>query len=345
MCNIAGYVGTKRAAPILIEMMLREEGYNGGFYTGLATIHNGELYHAKQTGNTKHLIENTNAQELPGTVGIMHSRTNDGGGDAWAHPFIGYRGEHAALAYVANGAAGFFTPRLPEYSRKIEILLEQGYRMAKLPHTENKPYQVLSDGTHVHMSDAMCQLILRNMDRGSDTVSAMAEAFCEMPAEVVALTVTPECPNRIQWARINTPMYVGFAEHGAYLASTPLAFPDDVRTEPQLLPACAAGTVCWSSFSAEPFREAPARVAPLDAEIRKTAYDFACRILGEESIRFADLVKLVKPLFKEGDITQAHALVYEILLSLKKQERLIVISNQKPAARKDLNAYQYHFSL
>ena len=26
MCNIAGYVGTKQAAPILLEMMKKEEG-------------------------------------------------------------------------------------------------------------------------------------------------------------------------------------------------------------------------------------------------------------------------------------------------------------------------------
>ena len=35
MCNIAGYVGTKRAAPILLEMMKKEEGFAGG-YSGQA---------------------------------------------------------------------------------------------------------------------------------------------------------------------------------------------------------------------------------------------------------------------------------------------------------------------
>ena len=345
MCNIAGYVGTKRAAPILIEMMLRQEGYNGGFYTGLATIHDGELYHAKLTGNTRHLIENTNAQELPGTTGIMHSRTNDGGGDAWAHPFIGYRGAKASLAYVANGAAGFFAPRLPEYSQKIEELLKQGYQMTRLPHTDNKPYQVLSDGSHVHMSDAMCQLILRNMDRGAETVSAMANAFCDMPAEVVALALDPKRPDQIVWARINTPMYVGFAEHGAYLASTPVAFPGDVYTEPQLLPACSSGYVYECGYTVKPFSSPPACVANMDAEIRKRIYEEVCSILKKEPIRFADLVKQVRSLFMEGDIAPAHALVYETLLSLKNQGRLIAIPYQKPAAREDLYAYQYHFGL
>jgi hypothetical protein len=36
MCNIAGYVGSRRAAPIILEMLRREEGFAGGFYSGLA---------------------------------------------------------------------------------------------------------------------------------------------------------------------------------------------------------------------------------------------------------------------------------------------------------------------
>ena len=45
MCNIAGYVGNgkQEAAPILLEMMRAQEGYAGGYYTGIATIHEGKL--------------------------------------------------------------------------------------------------------------------------------------------------------------------------------------------------------------------------------------------------------------------------------------------------------------
>ena len=51
MCNIAGYTGNRQAAPILIDMMRREEGYWGGYYTGIATIDNGRVYHAKVVGD------------------------------------------------------------------------------------------------------------------------------------------------------------------------------------------------------------------------------------------------------------------------------------------------------
>ncbi|NLB80278.1 MAG: hypothetical protein GX800_01355, partial [Clostridiaceae bacterium] len=52
MCNIAGYIGNKQAAPILIEMMKREEGFAGGCYTGIATLHQGRLHYTKLTGDT-----------------------------------------------------------------------------------------------------------------------------------------------------------------------------------------------------------------------------------------------------------------------------------------------------
>jgi len=345
MCNIAGYIGTQTAAPILIRMMQRQEGLNGGFYTGIATLHENKIHHAKRTGNTQHLLDTTNAAFLPGTVGIMHSRTNDGGGDEWAHPFIGYHGDVAALAYVANGSTGYFLPRLDEYKVLVESLLKEGYQIHRKPHTDNKPYLVLSDGTHVHMSDAMCQLILRNIDRGHESADAMASAFCEMPAEIVGLAIDSGSSDRITWTRINKPMYVCFATHGAYLASTPMAFPDDVITEPQLLPACAAGYIYQDQFTVKPFHTNLARMAPVDIAIQQSAYEMVCRRLEKGNESFAALSKMMQPLFEKWDIAPIPSLVYDILYSLQKQGRLKIESYQVPAARENLNAYQYRLSL
>ena len=50
MCIIAGYSGNQNAAPILIEMMKKEEYIDGGLSTGIATIHEGKLYYAKAKG-------------------------------------------------------------------------------------------------------------------------------------------------------------------------------------------------------------------------------------------------------------------------------------------------------
>ncbi len=53
MCNIAGYVGTQPAAPLLIKMMRQQEGLCGGYYSGIATLHEGKIYYAKLTGDVR----------------------------------------------------------------------------------------------------------------------------------------------------------------------------------------------------------------------------------------------------------------------------------------------------
>ena len=106
MCVIAGYVGTRRAAPVLLEMIERQEGLAGGFYTGLATVEAGRLYWRKVVGDLAELRKCPDAEQLPGSVGVAHSRSNSGGDVEWAHPFISCED---MVAYIANGSAGVST--------------------------------------------------------------------------------------------------------------------------------------------------------------------------------------------------------------------------------------------
>ena len=69
MCNIAGYAGTRPAAPILLEMLRVQEGMCGGYYSGIATVHQGKIYYAKLTGDVPRLEALTNAASLPGNLG------------------------------------------------------------------------------------------------------------------------------------------------------------------------------------------------------------------------------------------------------------------------------------
>lgn len=80
MCTLAGYIGDQRAAPVLFEMLSRQEGLAGGFYTGIATVHEGRLYYEKVVGDSATLFAETKAWELPGNIGIIHTRTPSGGG-------------------------------------------------------------------------------------------------------------------------------------------------------------------------------------------------------------------------------------------------------------------------
>ena len=150
MCNIAGYVGIRPAAPILIEMIRRQEGLAGGYYTGLATIHEGRIHYVKLTGDVDRLLAETDALSLPGTIGIIHSRSKAGGGDEWAHPFVdAARGEPVAdenavgrLIYFFEKACAisgymlgvnpFNQPGVEEYKKNMFALLgKPGYEDQK----------------------------------------------------------------------------------------------------------------------------------------------------------------------------------------------------------------------
>ena len=322
MCNIAGYVGTKRAAPILLEMLKREEGFDGGFYTGIATLHEGKIYYAKVVGDVDTLINEKAVQDLPGTIGIIHSRTPSGGGVKWAHPFVTQKNGVVTHAYVANGSSGVFKNRNDEYTRRTEQLLEQGYDMTSRDKGDCMRYQVMKDGSAVHMSDAMCQLIAYHIDAGKGIVEAMSAAFCEMPSEIVGLLLSLAEPNGIAYSRINMPMFVVFSEDGAYLSSTPSAFVGET-TEPHALAPCSSGIVYKDGFTVFPYQEPPARVGVIDAEIRSKAYESVCAALKEGEKSFPQIRKHIEAtLFKDGDCFPAARLVYEILYWLQKQDKL-----------------------
>ena len=347
MCNIAGYVGNgkKEAAPILLEMLRAQEGYAGGYYTGIATIHEGKIYYAKLTGDVQRLIDETDAASLPGHIGIIHSRSKSGGGDEWAHPFVGSHGGEAEIAYVANGSIGCFKPRMEEFNGIAQTLLDSGYDLPSRVMIDAKNYNRLRDGSVAHMSDVMCQLILRQMDNGQNEADAMEAAFCEMPSEIVGLLLSIAHPDSIFWSRINMPMFVSTCSHGHYLSSTPTAIPSDGRM-PTLLPPCSSGYVTAMGWKPISYAVPPAAVAPLTGEVCEKAYETVTAMLADgEGHTVSELSKAVKPHFAAADCVPATAAVYEVLYMLKKQERLQEEIRRLPGAFEHLAAPKTYFNL
>lgn len=344
MCNIAGYVGTKQAAPILLDMLKKQEGYGGGYYSGIATIHEGKIYYAKLTGDVQKLTEETEASRLPGTVGIIHSRSKSGGGDEWAHPFVGVRDGQIKTAYVANGSVGFFANQASAFNGLADQLVNEGYQLFSRIVIDGAHYQKLLDGTSVHMSDVMCQLIMRNLENGEQAPFAMEKAFCEMPSEIVGLLLHLEDPDVITWSRINMPMSVGFCSHGAYLATTAIAFPEDAG-EPQLLPVCSSGQIYRDHYTVFPYQEKPAKVAVIDARVRQEAYEKVCMELREGKQKCSYLCKAIAPLFEPADCVPDAPLVYDILDSLMRQGRLQVEHCQVPGVFEGMKAPEFRMYL
>lgn len=337
MCNIAGYIGSRRAAPILMEMIRAQEGWGGGYYTGIATIHEGRIYYAKLTGDADRLARETAAMNLPGTIGIIHSRSKSGGGDQWAHPFIGGRNGKETMAYVANGSYGCFADRTEEASRIAASLVEDGYELTSRQMGAVGKYPMLPDGSCAHMSDVMAQLIARKINQEQDASSAMNGAFCEMPSEIVGLLLSLTEPDAIIFSRVNQPMNVSFAPHGAYLATTALAFPEDAG-ESAMLPACSGGRIYRDHFTAGPYEKAPGTVAKITAKVTAEAYAAIVRRLKTGEANVGELAKEISPLFEEADCLPAAMLTYHVLHALEQQGRLKKISLRVPGVFAETDA-------
>lgn len=349
MCNIAGYVGTKDAAPILIEMIRRQEGFAGGYYTGIATLHEGKIYYAKLTGTADRLVSLTDAAKLPGKIGIIHSRSKAGGGDEWAHPFIGWdrHSGNARIAYIANGSKGIFKSRAAEADAIAQRLFDEGYRMDSRVRGVSDRYTTLSDGTQVHMSDVMCQYILENMDGGLDSPAAFERAYCTMPAELVGLLLDVDQPDCIVWSRLNCPLHLGFTSHGAYLSSSPMGFPEDPDVKAAIpMPHASAGRVFADRFESKKYDEQPAKVGALYADRVFEAYGNVQRSLEEGEKTFSELCKeAVAPVFSKVRCRQTPMLCYEVLEAMYKRKLLNIESREVPGEFPDIPAVKFYMTL
>jgi len=341
MCNIAGYVGSKQAAPILIEMMKKQEGFNAGYYTGLATIHDGKIHMDKVIGDVDILLEQTDCAGFPGTTGFIHSRSKSGGSVEWGHPFMG-TGER--IAYIANGTSGVFKEASAEALRQTYTdLLSKGYVMRSREEAPVGSYTVMPDGAGVHGSDLVCQSIACYVDEGDSSVSAIEKTLTKLTGEVIGLVLNREEPDRISYGRINFPMFVGFADHGAYLSSTPHAFPEDVRSY-KALNVISCGEVYADRLVEKPFAKSIPITETTPVHYRD-CYDALCKAISQKEMTCEEIDEVLLDIMGRTLCCAYPQVQYEILWELWQQGRLNIQVYRVKGAIPELTAPQFRMSL
>lgn len=323
MCNIAGYVGTKQAAPIVLNMLRRQEGLDCGHYTGLATIDNGKLYVKKDVGSIDTVFADFDLSELPGTTGFAHGRTPGAKGQGnmhWAHPFVS---NDERLAYVVNGYGGVFKGKYAELRRKNYAELKTaGYTFDSWTRDCVGENNKMPDGLYLHSAELKCHLIEKKIRDGDVPLEAFASTFISMPSEAVALMLSLDDPGCILWNRLNYPMFAGFADHGIYLATTPQAMPEDARNI-TLLNALSYGRVYPDRIETYPHLDNDFTVAAITPGTWKVCYEAMEAALQKEALHHNTIDLLIRNLFEPATCPPESAVNYAIMNQWEREGRLV----------------------
>ncbi len=192
MCGIIGYVGKRRAAPLLLEGLRRLE-YRGYDSAGIATLE-GRIWVRKDAGRLEEIEKRLKLSSLPGKVGIGHVRWATHGSPSRknAHPHLDDSGE---VAVVHNGI-------IENYLELREVLERKGHRFVSETDTEVIPH-----------------LISHFLRRGEGLERSVERAVRELRGSLAIAVLYEREPEKLIGVRRSSPLLVGRGEGEGFLAS------------------------------------------------------------------------------------------------------------------------------
>ena len=194
MCSIIAYKGKKSAAPILVDSLKRME-YRGYDSVGVATIDSGSILVRKGTGKVVEVNKSLNMSQMPGRIGIGHTRwaTHGGVTDSNAHPHSACNNN---IAVVHNGI-------IENYRELKEELISAGHSFASETDSE-----VIAHLLEIHYSKGVRE--------------AMIETCKKLRGNYAFVAIFQD--GTIAGARYEEPLIIGVANDGYFISSDVLGF-------------------------------------------------------------------------------------------------------------------------
>ena len=198
MCGIIGYIGLKKATPILINGLLRLE-YRGYDSAGLSTIEPGELSIMKDKGRVKNLYKLDGIDDLVGTIGIAHTRwaTHGKPSKENSHPHLD-NSNHFAV--VHNGI-------IENYNELKDFLIDNGYTFYSQTDTE-----VIPNLIHYYYS--------KDLKNDSQRVLRAVQSACKsLKGSYAIQIISTYLPDNIIVAKKDSPLVIGKGTEENYISS------------------------------------------------------------------------------------------------------------------------------
>ena len=198
MCGIVGYIGTKKASPILINGLLRLE-YRGYDSAGIATIEKKGLSVMKDKGRVKNLYDLPGIDSLEGTVGIAHTRwaTHGKPSKTNSHPHVD---NDNLFSVVHNGI-------IENYNELREFLTEKGYTFYSQTDTEIVPNLI----NYYYKKDT------KNDDL--KFLRAVKNACTDLKGSFALEIICKDYPDNMIVVRKDSPLVIGKGDGENYISS------------------------------------------------------------------------------------------------------------------------------
>ena len=198
MCGIVGYIGTKKACPILLAGLNRLE-YRGYDSAGISTIEENGLSLMKDKGRVKNLSNLNGINELEGTIGIAHTRWATHGipSKENSHP---HQDNSKTFSVVHNGI-------IENYNELRKFLAENDYTFFSQTDTEVIPNLIHYYFTKDKKNDE--QKYLR----------AVKNACMDLKGSFAIEVISSLYPDNMIVVRKDSPLVIGTCEDEKYLSS------------------------------------------------------------------------------------------------------------------------------
>ena len=198
MCGIVGYIGEKKATPILIKGLEKLE-YRGYDSAGIAVLEKNNITVLKDKGRVKNLYEIEGISELNGGIGIAHTRwaTHGKPSKINSHPHMDTK---KTFAVVHNGI-------IENYNELREDLTKKGYNFISQTDTE-----VIPNLIHYYYTK-------ENKEDENAILKAVKNACMDFIGSFAIEVISKENPEKMIVVRKDSPLVIGRGEGEFYIAS------------------------------------------------------------------------------------------------------------------------------
>ncbi len=198
MCGIVGYIGTKKACPILLAGLTRLE-YRGYDSAGISTIEKEGLSLMKDKGRVKNLSNLEGIDKLEGTVGIAHTRwaTHGKPSKENAHP---HQDNSKTFSVVHNGI-------IENFNELRKFLTDKGYTFYSQTDTEIIPNLI-----HYYITKDTVNDDLKFL-------RAVKNACLDLKGSFALEVISSLYPDNMIVVRKDSPLVIGTCEDEKYLSS------------------------------------------------------------------------------------------------------------------------------